>query len=89
MKSSLIEIKIGNPIMHIEDNRIGILRDIRLSPNGINDPTIIAILFVEFNGQRGMSVMSATSNKFTPVDYHTYPEFYPGVHLKTINTKIA
>lgn len=77
MKSSLIEIAIGNPIK-FEDGRIGILKDIRLTPNGINDPQLISILYVEMEG---LGIMSATSNRFTPVDEFEYEEFYPSVHL--------
>lgn len=84
MKSSLIEIAIGNPIK-FEDGRIGILKDIRLTPNGINDPQLISILYVEMEGFRGLGIMSATSNRFTPVDEFEYEEFYPSVHLNRLS----
>ena len=74
--SSLINIKTGDPIQY-EDGRIGILRDIKLMPNGANNPELISVLFVEMNG----SFISATSNRFKPVKDHQYDEFYPSVHL--------
>lgn len=87
MKSSLIEIKIGNPIK-TEDGRIGILRDMKLVPNGMNNPELVTVLFVELDGDRGRGVMSATSNRFFPVDEFEYAEFYPSVHMNRMHEEI-
>ena len=84
MKSSMIEIAIGNPIK-FEDDRIGILRDLKMTPNGMNDRSIVTILFVEMEGG---GIMSATANRFTPVDDFEYEELYPSVHLNRLNDKL-
>ena len=84
----MIEIAIGNPIK-FEDGRIGILRDIRLTPNGINDPQLITILYVEMEGYRGRGVMTATSNRFTPVDEFEYEEFFPSVHMSRLSERMS
>jgi hypothetical protein len=81
--SALINIKIGDPIQY-EDGRIGILRDIKLMPNGINNPEIVAILYAELKG----SIISATSNRFKPADNTSYEEFYPSVHLSRITDSL-
>ena len=85
MKSSMIEIAIGNPIK-FEDGRIGILRDVKLTPNGIKDMTIIPILYVEMEGK---SIMSATANRFEPTDEFEYAELYPTIHLIRLTEQIA
>ena len=87
MRTSLIEIAIGNPVK-FEDGRIGILRDIRLTPNGINDPQLITILYVEIEGIRGKGIMTAIANRFTPVDEFEYEEFYPTVHMNRVSEKL-
>jgi hypothetical protein len=77
--SALINIKIGDPLRY-EDGRRGILRDIKLMPNGVSNPEIVAVLYVEMNG----SMISATSNRFKHADDHSYEEFYPSVHLNKL-----
>ena len=81
--STLINIKQGDPIQY-EDGRIGILRDIKLMPNGVSNPEIVAILYVEMYG----SMISATSNRFKPADDHLYEEFYPTVHLNQMTDSL-
>ena len=88
MKSSLIEIAIGNPVK-FEDGRIGILRDIKLVPNGMTNPELVSILYVEIEGFRGKVMMSATSNRFTPVDDAEYAEFYPSVHSNRLSEEMS
>jgi hypothetical protein len=88
MKSSLIEIAIGNPIK-FEDGRIGILRDIKLVPNGMSNPELVSILYVEIDSFRGKVMMSATSNRFTPVDEFEYEEFYPSVHSNRLSEQLS
>ena len=88
MKSSMIEIAIGNPVKY-EDGRIGILRDVKLTPNGINDTSLIPILYVEMNSRNGKSIMSATANRFKPTEEFEYAELYPTVHLNRLTEQIA
>lgn len=88
MASTLIEIAIGNPIK-FEDGRIGILRDVKLTPNGYSNPEIVAILFVEIDGFRGRGIMSATANRFTPVDEFEYEELYPSVHTNRMSERLS
>lgn len=88
MQSSLIEIKVGDPVIELESGRVGVLRDMKLTPNGINDPKLLVILFVEMdNPGKGTSLMSATSNKFRPLISYEYDELYPGVHLNRLIKK--
>lgn len=84
MRSSLIEITIGKRVMEYETGRIGTVKDIKIVPNGMYKPELIAILFVEMDGPRGKSVFSATSEKFRPCDEETYDELYPSVHANRI-----
>ena len=84
MKSSLIEIAVGNLVKEIDSERVGVVRDIKLTPNGVNDPQLVAILFVEMAGIRGKSIVSATSNKFCPVEYETYAELFQCVHTSKL-----
>ena len=88
MKTSLIGIEIGNKIKEISSGRIGKLRDFKLTPNGINDPKLVAILFVEMNGERGKSVISATADKFEPIDDEGYIELFPSVHVNKISDSL-
>jgi hypothetical protein len=81
----MIEIAIGNPIK-FEDGRIGILRDLKMTPNGMSDRSIVTILYVEMEGR---GIMSATSNRFTPVDEFEYEELYPSVHLNRLNDRLV
>jgi hypothetical protein len=76
----MIEIAIGNPVK-FEDGRVGILRDVKLTPNGMVDTSIVPILYVELEGG---GIMSATANRFKPVDEFEYTELYPTVHLNRL-----
>ena len=87
MKTSLIKIAIGNPVK-FEDGRIGILKDIQLVPNGMSNSELVTILFVEIDGFRGRGIMSATSNRFTPINDFEYEEFYPSVHSNKLSEKL-
>lgn len=80
--TSLIEVAIGKKVQY-EDGRIGILRDIKLVPNGTHRPELIAVLFVEVEG----SIVSATSNRFTSIEDEEYEEFYPSVHLSRMSER--
>lgn len=88
MKSSLIEIKIGNPIIETSSGRVGTLKDIKLTPNGMTSPDLVVILYVEMETGNGKtSIMSATSNRFRPLDSFEYEEFYPSVHMNRMIEK--
>ena len=76
MKSSLIKIKIGECLLY-NKTRIVTLNDIVLTPNGIYDTNIVAVLYAtDENG----NTISATSDKFSHVSDVTYEEFYPSCH---------
>ena len=86
--SSLIEIKIGERVLY-EDGRIGTLVDMSLVPNGVSNPELVVILYVEMDGRNGKSVISATSNRFKPVPDETYSEFYPSVHTIRLSDEVS
>jgi hypothetical protein len=81
MKSSLIQLNIGDPVLY-EDGEILTIRHIRLVPNGKNDPELVTLVFAE---RKNGNLVSATSNRFKPAPDHEYPEFYPSVFINQIN----
>lgn len=85
--SSMIEIKIGDRLLY-EDGRVGKLVDMKLTPNGFTDRSLIVILYVEMESRHGKVIMSATSNRFKPTPDTTYDELYPTVHLIRLNDKL-
>ena len=85
--SSMIEIKIGDSLLY-EDGRVGKLIDMKLTPNGFTDRSLVVILYVEMEGRNGKVIMSATSNRFKPAPEETYEELYPTVHLIRLNDKL-
>lgn len=87
-KTSLLEINTGDKIMY-EDGRIGTLVSTKLTPNGRTNPELVTILFVEMDGIRGKSIMSATANRFKPVSGYEYNESYPSVHACRLSDTIA
>ncbi len=66
-KTACIEIRAGDWVMY-DDGRIGILKKIELKPNGCQDATLISLLTVKL----GNSIVTATSDKFTPVPNEQY-----------------
>jgi len=86
--SSMIEIKIGDSLLY-EDGRIGKLVDMKLTPNGFTDRSLVVILYVEMEGRHGKGIMSATSNRFKPAPDTAYDEFYPSVHASRLSDKLA
>jgi len=52
----------------------------------MSDRSIVTILYVEMEGR---GIMSATSNRFTPVDEFEYEELYPSVHLNRLNDRLV
>ena len=85
--SSMIEIKIGDRLLY-EDGRIGKLVDMKLTPNGFTDRSLVVILYVEMDTRNGKAIMSATSNRFKPAPDTIYEELYPTVHLMRLNDKL-
>jgi len=74
----MIEIRIGDKVKEVSSDRIGIVRDIKLVPNCMENPNLIAQLFVEMkNG----NYICATANRFIPIDTEKYAEFFPSSHL--------
>ena len=71
--SSLFEIKIGDKVLY-DCNRRGTIRDIRVVPNGINDPKLVAILVIDLDGG---GKVEATSDNFVPIVGEKYEELYP------------
>lgn len=80
MKTSLIKIEKGNKALYNGEEVV--IKDFVLSPNGVNDPKLVCIVYA--TKSNGNSV-SATSDKFTPCENQDYEEFYPTVHLIHIN----
>lgn len=66
-RTACIRIRIGDKLRY-EDGRVGILKAIELAPNGCDEPKIVALLTVKME----MSVVNATSDKFTPVHGEQY-----------------
>jgi hypothetical protein len=64
-----IRIRVGDKLQY-DDGRIGTLRAIELGPNGTSNPAIVAILTVQLKE----STVTATSDKFSPVDGELYLE---------------
>jgi hypothetical protein len=62
-----IDIRVGDLVQY-DDGRIGELKKIELKPNGVDDNTLIARLTVKFKD----STVTATSDKFTPVQGEYY-----------------
>ena len=76
MKSSLIKIKIGDLVSY-KNIELEVV-DYVLTPNGINSPELIVIIFAKDNDG---NVYSGTSDKFKPIDKYVYEEFYPSVYI--------
>lgn len=85
-ESCLVQIKIGDFVKEKESNRVGILKDIVLVPNGIEDTSLVALLYVQL---KGGSNISATSKHFERCTGVNYEEFYPTPHLFKIETKAS
>jgi hypothetical protein len=81
MKSSLIQLNIGDPVLY-EDGDILTIKHIRLVPNGSSNPELVTLVFAE---RKNGNLVSATSNRFKPVPDHDYPEFYPSVFMNKIS----
>jgi len=87
MKSCLVRLKEGDQVIDIETGKEGIIRDIKIVPNGHSNTSLVAILCVEMELFRGRGIKSATSNNFRPLDDFDYEEFYPSVNCSRVSDK--
>ena len=87
MKTSMVEIKIGDKVSELRTGRVGILKDIRLVPNSYyNGAELVAFLYVHMKDSD--SIVSSTSDKWTMVEAHSYSEFYPSVRSSNLCNEI-
>lgn len=87
MKTALIQLKEGDPVIDIETGKEGIIRDIKIVPNGVADPKLVAILCVEMDLYRGRGIKSATANNFRPVEDFDYEELYPSLNVSRVSDR--
>ena len=75
MKTSLIQLRIGNPIIYEPNGRNYELTIVnyKLTPNGINDPKLVCLITA--SGLNGFTV-EATSDKFIVKDSEEYETVY-------------
>lgn len=75
MKTCLIQLKVGDPIIYEPNHRNMELtiKDYKLVPNGMNDPKLVCLITAERTD--GFSV-EATSDKFIIKDSEEYTSVY-------------
>lgn len=66
-RTACIEIREGDKVQY-EDGRVGTLIKIQLKPNEAKTGALIALLSVKMND----STVTATANRFTPVEGELY-----------------
>lgn len=76
MKSCLIQIKVGDTVSY--DGHQVIVKDVVLTPNGVNDPKLVALVYTQ---KENGNMVSATADKFEPSLDFDYDEFYPTPHM--------
>ncbi len=76
MKSCLVRLDKGSKAK-IEDNIVTI-QDFVLTPNGMTDTKLVCIIFAK---KENGNMISATSDRFFPLDDEEYEEFYPTPHM--------
>jgi hypothetical protein len=74
----MIEIDVGSKVTY-KDGRMGIVEQITLTPNGLRNPGLVALLRVFF--PKSNSRVVATSNHFTASANEKYNQFYPSSML--------
>jgi hypothetical protein len=90
MKNSMIEITIGSKVMETSTGRIGIAQNFKVTPSGAYNSQLCTIMYVLMEDEtKGRSVLSATVDKFEPVDSEEYPEYYPTVEACRISDILA
>ena len=87
MKSSMIRINIGDKVLY-NRNRSGWITvtifDMVLVPNGIDHPELISVIYAQ---KEDGGMISATSDKFKPMEETDYEEFYPTPHMFHLEDK--
>ena len=78
MKTSQIQIRRGDKIFYIGRQIILTVIDYYLTPNGINDNTLVCIIKAEKNGYTA----EATANKFLALDNEEYITVYKNFATK-------
>ncbi len=82
MKTCLVKLKVGDPVIHPGPTRSGCnrrmyIRSICIAPNGMDDPRLVAIIVAEDDN----GTVSCTSDKWIVVDDHEYDKHYPSDDL--------
>jgi len=74
-----IRLQVNDPVIESRyPYRTGVIQEIVIVPNGINELSLVALLRVRFDGG---GEMVSTSNQFKIVDGYSYAEFYPSTML--------
>jgi hypothetical protein len=76
-QSSLIRINLNDVVLYNNKDEV-IVKDFVVTPNGMNDPKLICIIYAQ---KENGNMISASSNHFCPLDEKEYDEFYPTPHL--------
>lgn len=87
MKSCLVSIKVGDPVMYSrgEGELVkGTIQDFYLTVNGMNHPELIGVIIARL--ETG-SFVSATADKFFSCDDGDYEKCYPSVRLGNVSDK--
>jgi hypothetical protein len=73
--TSMIAINVGDKVFDKQRKQIGIVKNIKLVPNGNidTDKSLIALLSVAFDNGKVVS----TANNFEPIEDYDYEECYP------------
>lgn len=71
----MIKVQVNDPVIEIKSpHRTGVIKQITLSPNSVDDSSLIAVIRVMFDG--GGEIV-ANSDKFETVGGYKYSEFNP------------
>ena len=77
--TTMIEIKIGDKVISKDNKEIGVIKDIKLVPNGVNNPELVAQLFIYI--AKTDKMVCSTSENWKPLEDENYQEFYPSCRL--------
>ena len=75
--TTLLQVQVGDRVVHRESGRWGFVVGVALTPNGINDPSLVAMLRVKFDDRH----IVATADKFAVDGGSLYESFYPSIFL--------
>lgn len=73
--TGLISIEIGDKVIEKDTKRIGVVKSIKLVPNGRDDRSLVALIKIRLEN----SFVTATSDRFEPVPNELYEECYPSL----------